>query len=163
MGERRQAIEIVSATPDDVALILRFIQDLAAYEGLSHEVRATEDALRASLFGPQAHAEVVLARLDTQPVGFALFFHNYSTFLAKNGLYLEDLYVTPEARGHGVGRAVLRHLAGLARARDCGRLEWWVLDSNHDAIRFYESLGAEAMSDWTVYRLAADALTRLAH
>ena len=123
---------------------------------------ATEDRLRGTLFGARPAAEVVIAEAEGAPVGFALFFQNYSTFLAQPGIYLEDLYVRPEARGRGIGRALLGHLARLAVERGCGRLEWWVLDWNASAIAFYRGLGAEPMDDWTVYRLAGDALRRTA-
>jgi GNAT superfamily N-acetyltransferase len=151
------------AVEADVPLILRFIRELADYERLLHEVVATEDRLRDTLFGARPAAEVVIAEdADAEPLGFALFFHNYSTFLAQPGIYLEDLYVRPEARGRGAGRALLAHLARLAKERGCGRLEWWVLDWNESAIRFYRSLGAQPMSDWTVFRLTGDDLARLA-
>jgi GNAT superfamily N-acetyltransferase len=150
------------ATPDDVPLILRFIRELAEYERLLHEVVATEARLRDTLLGARPAAEVVIAEADGEPLGFALFFHNYSTFLAQPGLYLEDLYVRPEARGRGVGRALLAHLARLARERGCGRLEWWVLDWNESALRFYRSLGAQPMDEWTVQRLTGPDLDRLA-
>jgi len=153
---------IRAATPDDVPLILRFIRELAAYERLAHEVVATEEKLRETLFGARPYAEVVIAEEAGEPAGFALFFHNYSTFLGRPGIYLEDLYVRPEMRGGGIGRALLAHLARLAVERGCGRLEWWVLDWNEPAIRFYRQLGAEAMDDWTVFRVAGDALTQLA-
>lgn len=153
---------IVPASADDVPLILRFIKDLAAYERLAGDVVATEETLRASLFGPVPAAEVVIAYLGAQPVGFALFFHTYSTFLAQRGMYLEDLFVLPEWRSRGVGRHLLRHLARLAAERGCGRFEWSVLNWNADAIRFYEQLGAQPMREWTVYRLAGDALHALA-
>ena len=155
-------LRIRSAVEADVPLVLRFIRELAEYERLLHEVVATEERLRDTLFGARPAAEVVIAEEDGEPVGFALFFHNYSTFLAQPGLYLEDLYVRPEARGRGAGRALLAHLARLARERGCGRLEWWVLDWNDSAIRFYRSLGARPMDDWTVFRLAGDELARLA-
>ena len=150
------------AIPDDVPLVLRFIRELADYEKLLHEVVATEERLRDTLFGPRAYAEVVIAEQGGAPAGFALFFHNYSTFLAQPGIYLEDLYVTPEARGRGVGRRLLAHLARLAKERGCGRLEWWVLDWNESAIRFYRALGARPMDEWTVFRVAGEALDRLA-
>lgn len=150
------------AAPDDVPLILRFIRELADYERLLHEVVATDDRLRETLFGARPAAEVVIAEGDGEPLGFALFFHSYSTFLAQPGLYLEDLYVRPEARGRGVGRALLAHLARLARERGCGRLEWWVLDWNEAALRFYRSLGARPMDEWTVQRLTGADLARLA-
>jgi GNAT superfamily N-acetyltransferase len=157
------SIRIRPAVSADVPLILRFIRELADYERLLHEVVATEDKLRDTLFGARPAAEVVIAEDEGgEPLGFALFFHNYSTFLAQPGLYLEDLYVRPEARGRGAGRALLAHLARLARERGCGRLEWWVLDWNESAIRFYRSLGAQPMSDWTVFRLTGSDLSRLA-
>lgn len=155
-------IRIRPAAEGDVPLILRFIRELAEYERLLHEVVATEARLRDTLFGAKPAAEVVIAEADGEPVGFALFFQNYSTFLAQPGIYLEDLYVRPEARGRGAGRALLAHLARLARERGCGRLEWWVLDWNEAAIRFYRSLGAQPMDDWTVHRLAGAGLDRLA-
>lgn len=151
-----------SATEDDVPLILSFIEELAEYERLRHEVVATEASLRETLFGPRRYAEVVIAELEGEAVGFALFFHNYSTFLGRPGLYLEDLYVRPEARGRGIGRRLLVHLAGIARDRGCGRMEWWVLDWNESAIRFYRSLGARAMDEWTVFRLTGPEIEALA-
>ncbi len=153
---------IVEAGVEDVADILDFIRDLAKFEKLEREVAATEQSLRDSLFGPRQYAEVVFVEEERERVGFAIFFHNYSTFLGRPGLYLEDLYVRPEKRGLGYGKLLFRHLAGLAVARGCGRLEWWVLDWNQGAIDFYRALGAEPMSDWTVYRLAGEALRRLA-
>ena len=155
-------ITIRPATEADVPLILRFIRELAEYERLLHEVVATEEGLRETLFGARPAAEVVIAEDGREPAGFALFFHNYSTFLAQPGIYLEDLYVRPEARGRGVGRALLAHLAALGRARGCGRLDWWVLNWNESAIRFYRSLGAQSMDDWTVFRLTGESLARLA-
>lgn len=155
-------LRIRPAVKADVPLILRFIRELADYERLLHEVVATEDRLRDTLFGARPAAEVVIAEDGGEPLGFALFFHNYSTFLAQPGIYLEDLYVGPEARGRGAGRALLAHLARLAKERGCGRLEWWVLDWNESAIRFYRSLGAQPMDDWTVFRLAGAPLARLA-
>jgi len=156
------ALRIRPAVEADVPLILCFIRELAEYERLLDEVVATEERLRRTLFGPLPGAEVVIAEQGGEPVGFALFFHNYSTFLAQPGLYLEDLYVRPEARGRGIGRALLAHLARVARERECGRLEWWVLDWNEAAIRFYHSLGARPMDEWTVFRLAGADLDRLA-
>ena len=146
---------------DDCATILGFIRDLAAYEKLSHEVVADEAMLRATLFGARPAAEVLIAE-DDVPVGFALFFTSYSTFLAKPGRYLEDLFVVPEWRGRGVGRALLAYLARVAMDRGCGRMEWSVLDWNEPALGFYERLGAAPMDEWTVYRLTGDALRRLA-
>ena len=155
-------VRIRPAAPDDVPLIVELIHGRAEYERLAHECVATEERVRESLFGPRPDAEVVIAEVDGRPAGFALFFHNYSTFLARRGLYLEDLFVFPQYRGQGVGRALLVHLARLAVARGCGRFEWWVLDWNEPAIRFYESLGAVPMDDWTVYRVTGEALERLA-
>ncbi|MDY7109888.1 MAG: GNAT family N-acetyltransferase [Planctomycetota bacterium] len=155
-------LSIRPATADDVPLILAFIRELAEFERLTHEVIATEDDLRRTLFGEHPHAEVIIASIADDPVGFALFFHNYSTFLARPGLYVEDLYVREAHRGRGVGRAMFTHLARIARDRECGRLEWWVLDWNERAIRFYETLGAQPMADWTVYRLGGEALAKMA-
>ncbi|HYY57976.1 MAG TPA: GNAT family N-acetyltransferase [Pyrinomonadaceae bacterium] len=140
-------LRIEKASRTDVPLILSFIKELAEYERLSHEVAATEDSLGESLFGERAMAEVRIAYEDERAVGFALFFHNFSTFMGRPGIYLEDLYVQPHARGRGIGRALLSHLAGLARERGCGRLEWAVLDWNEPAIRFYKGLGAAAMDE----------------
>lgn len=150
------------ATAADVPLIHAFIRALADYERLLHEVVATEDAIRQALFGPRPYAEVVLAEDAGVPVGFALFFHTFSTFLGQPGIYLEDLFVVPEARGKGVGRALLAELARLALARGCGRVEWAVLDWNAPAIRFYDSLGARPNDAWTVYRLTGTSLATLA-
>jgi len=155
-------LTIEPARRADAPLILQLIRELAEYERLAHVVTATEDDLLRTLFGPNPGAEVRLARWDGAPAGFALFFPNYSTFLGKPGLYLEDLFVRPEYRGRGVGRALLRELANIAIRRGHGRLEWCVLDWNAPAIDFYQKLGAEPMSDWTVFRLAGDALARLA-
>ena len=155
-------MNIRAATPGDVPLILRFIRALAEYERMADRVVATEDGLRDTLFGARTYAEVVIAEEGGEPAGFALFFHNYSTFLGRPGIYLEDLYVRPEMRGSGVGRALLAHLARLAVERGCGRVEWWVLDWNEPAIRFYRSLGARPMDDWTVFRVDGEALERLA-
>jgi GNAT superfamily N-acetyltransferase len=155
---------IRSATRDDVPLILEFIRALADYEKLPHEVEATEDQLRATLFpekeAPVAHC--VLAFDGAAPVGFALYFFNYSTWLARPGLYLEDLFVKPELRGRGFGKALLLHLAKLANARGCGRMEWSVLDWNQPAIDFYESLGARRMKEWQICRLTGAALQQYA-
>ena len=156
------SIRIRSATKEDVPVVAELIRGLARYEKLEHEVVMTEDLLVAGLFGKRPYAEVVLAVDEDRPVGFALFFHNFSTFLGRPGIYLEDLFVVPEERGSGVGRALLEHLARLAVDRGCGRLEWAVLDWNRDAIAFYERLGARPNSDWTVYRLTGEALTTLA-
>ncbi|MET0212197.1 MAG: GNAT family N-acetyltransferase [Vicinamibacterales bacterium] len=155
-------IDIQPATLADVPLVLSFIRALAEYERLSDHVVATETTVRETLFGSRPSAEAVIARVHETPVGFAVWFHNYSTFLSRRGLYLEDLFVLPEWRGRGVGGALLKHLAHVAVSRACGRMEWAVLDWNETAIRFYRGLGAEPMSDWTVFRLTGDALTRLA-
>jgi GNAT superfamily N-acetyltransferase len=157
------AAKIVAAQIGDVPEIFKFISELAAFEKLEHEMVATEDALRESLFGPKRFAEVLFLEEDNGwRAGFALFFHNYSTFLAKPGIYLEDLFIRPAARGRGYGKALLVHLAQLAVARGCGRLEWWVLDWNQNALEFYKSVGAQSMSEWTVQRLTGEALTALA-
>lgn len=153
---------IVFAVAADVPDILGFIRGLAKFEKLEHEVQATEDLLRESLFGARPRAEVVFFEEDSRRVGFALFFHNYSTFLGRPGLYLEDLFVIPEARGKGYGKRLLAFLAKLAVERGCGRFEWSVLDWNSGAIRLYASLGAQPLSDWTVQRLTGDALRALA-
>jgi GNAT superfamily N-acetyltransferase len=150
------------ATARDVSLVHRLIHRLAEYERLADEAVVTEADVRASLFGEKPDAEVLIAELDGAAAGFALFFHNYSTFLGRRGLYLEDLFVVPEYRGRGIGRALMARLARLALERNCGRFEWWVLDWNEPAIRFYRSLGARAMDEWTVYRLAGEPLARLA-
>ena len=150
------------ATPDDLAVILACIRALADYERLAHECVATEALLRESLFGERPSAEVVLAYAGAEPAGFALWFESYSTFLAKPGLYLEDLFVYPEYRGRGLGRQLLRHLARVAVERGYGRVEWSVLDWNVDAIGFYRSLGAELLDDWRRCRLAGDAIPALA-
>ena len=149
------------ATEADTPRILQFIRQLADYEHLLDQVTATEDLLADQLFR-QGRAEVLLAQEQGQEVGFALFFHNFSTFLGRSGLYLEDLYVLPEHRGKGVGTALLRFLANLAKERGCGRLEWSCLDWNEPSITFYRSLGAEPLADWTVYRLAGETLDRMA-
>jgi GNAT superfamily N-acetyltransferase len=156
------AARLRAATRADVPDILRLIRALAEYEKLAHEVVATEAALADSLFGPRPAAEVLLAEDGGRAIGFALFFQNYSTFLAKPGLYLEDLFVEPTSRGHGVGKALLKAVARLAVERGCGRFEWAVLDWNEPAIGFYKSLGAKPLADWTVMRVTGEALRRLA-
>ena len=153
---------IRSASVDDVPLILGFIRALASYEKLLPEVVATEESLRSTLFGGSPAAHVVIAEVHSRPAGFALYFFNYSTFLAKPGLYLEDLFVNPEFRRHGAGKALLLHLAQIANARGCGRLEWAVLDWNEPAKGFYRSLGAVQLDDWRVFRLTGAALTQYA-
>ncbi len=153
---------IRSATAQDVPIILDLIKQLAEYERLSDKVTATEQRLRDTLFGERSAAEVLLATLEGETVGFAVFFTNYSTFLAKPGLYLEDLFVKPHARGKGIGKGLLARLAKIAVERDCGRVDWQVLNWNEPSIRFYEALGAVPLSDWTTYRLTGEALGKLA-
>ena len=154
-------VSIRPAQPTDVPVVAELIWQLARFEKLEDEVVLTDELLRVGLFGPHPYAEAVLAEEDGEPVGFALFFHTFSTFLARPGLYLEDLFVLPEHRGRGVGRTLLSHLARLSLERGCGRLEWAVLNWNKDAIRFYERLGAKPNSEWTVYRVAGEALNAL--
>jgi len=149
------------AQPDDVSLVLRFIRRLAEYEGLSSEVEASEDVLRDSLF-VKRQAEVIIGELEGRPVAFALFFHNFSTFLGKANLYLEDLFVDENCRGLGLGRSMFACLAGIAMERGCERLDWWCLDWNTSSIAFYERMGARPMSDWTVYRVEGNRLAELA-
>ena len=156
------ALSLRPATATDCPQILAFISELAEYEKLAHEVVATEDGLREQLFGATPRAEVVIAELDGAPVGFALYFHNFSTFTGRPGLYLEDLYVRPSARGAGVGKRLMQHLAKLAVERGCARFEWAVLDWNEPAISFYRSIGAIGMDAWRVQRLAGEALSKLA-
>jgi GNAT superfamily N-acetyltransferase len=153
---------IRTATPDDIATILRFIRELAEYEREPDAVKATEPMLLGALFGPKPVAEALIAEADGAPVGFAIFFQNFSTWTGRPGIYLEDLYVTPEARGSGMGKALLRHLAGIALDRDCARFEWAVLDWNTPAIEFYDAMGATSQDEWTVRRVAGDALVKLA-
>jgi GNAT superfamily N-acetyltransferase len=155
-------LEISPADAADVALILSLINELAEYEKLRHESVATEASIHKALFGPKPRAEAIIARFDGEPAGFALFFHNFSTFLGKPGLYLEDLFVRPEYRGRAIGKSLLRHLAALAVERDCGRFQWQVLDWNRPSRDFYESLGAQADPAWVNYRMSGDALRRLA-
>ena len=156
------SLSIRSATSADISLIGQFIRDLAEYEKLAHEVRFDEAVMAQKLFGPRTFAEVLIGEIDGTPQGFALFFHNFSTFEGRPGIYLEDLFVRPDARGSGLGKALLGKLAALAVERDCARLEWSVLDWNTPAIDFYKALGARPMDEWTVYRVDGDALTGLA-
>lgn len=153
---------IARVGPGDVDTLLALVRELAEFERLSHEVVATPAQLDAALFGPQANVEAVLARLDDEVVGFALWFHNFSTFVGRRGLYLEDLYVRPAHRGRGYGQALLRHLAAIAVERGCGRMEWAVLDWNRRAIAFYRGLGAEPQEAWRIFRLSGVALERMA-
>lgn len=155
-------IRLDPATERDVPLILQLIQALAEYERLSREVTATEEALRETLFGPRPSAEVVIAYANGEAAGFAVWFYNYSTFLSRPGLYLEDLFVHPKWRGHGIGKALLTYLAKVAVQRGCGRMEWAVLDWNELAIGFYRRLGARPLDDWHVFRLTGEALSQLA-
>ena len=162
MAAEHPMLSIRAATADDAALVAQFIRELAEYERLPDAAVATAEDLRAQLFGAQPAAEVLLAEADGEPAGFALFFHNFSTFLGKRGLYLEDLFVRPQFRGLGVGRHLMASLARIAVQRDCGRFEWSVLDWNAPAIGFYRTLGAAGMDEWTVQRLEGDALRSLA-
>ncbi|MBB5942013.1 GNAT family N-acetyltransferase [Xanthomonas sp. 3307] len=156
------ALHIRPAVADDAALILRLIRDLARYERAEDAVQTDEAGLRATLFGADARAQALICEADGQPIGYAVYFYNYSTWLGRNGLYLEDLYVDPAHRGVGAGKALLQHLARQAVAEGCGRFEWSVLDWNQPAIDFYEAVGALAQDEWTVYRLQGEALARFA-
>jgi GNAT superfamily N-acetyltransferase len=155
-------LQIQPATPGDLPQILSFIRGLAEYEKLAQQCVATEESLRKTLFGDRPYAEVLIARVVDLPVGFALFFHNYSTFLAKPGIYLEDVFVLPEHRGAGVGKALLKRVAQIAKERDCGRLEWSVLDWNEPAIEFYKRMGATVMPDWRICRMTGEQLVKFA-
>ena len=155
-------LKIRQAVPGDTPLILSLIQQLAAFEKLAHEVVADEPQLHSTLFGERRYAEVLIAEREGKPAGFAIFFHNYSTFLGRPGLHLEDLFVIPEVRGLGIGQRLLSHLARLSEERGCGRFEWCVLDWNSPAIEFYEKLGASRLKDWWIYRLAGEPMRRLA-
>jgi GNAT superfamily N-acetyltransferase len=157
-----EEFQVVPATERDVPVMLRFIKELAEYEKLAHDVVATEDGLRDALFGPDPAAEAVIAYADDEPAGFALYFRTFSTFLGRPGLYLEDLYVTPARRGHGLGRRLLSHVAGVAVERGYGRMEWSVLNWNELALSVYRKIGARPMSEWTVQRLTGTALRELA-
>lgn len=156
-------IKIRPATADDSALIIGLIRELAIYEKLESEVIATESDIRQSLFSEDSVSSALVCTIDNEPVGYAVYFFNYSTWLGKHGLYLEDLYVSPEHRGKGAGKALLRYLAKIAVSRNCGRLEWSVLDWNEPAIQFYKSIGAEAQDEWVPYRLTGKALVELAN
>ena len=156
-----EGLRIVPATERDVAIILGFIRKLAEYEKLSHQVAATEELLRDTLFGARRVAEVLIAYLADEPAGFALYFHNFSTFLGRPGIYLEDLFVEPAHRGKGIGKALLTEIAKIARERNCGRLEWAVLDWNRPAIDFYRGLGAVPLDDWTLFRVTGEVLENL--
>jgi len=156
-----KTVEIRPARPSDIDLLLELIHELAVYEKAPEEAVATPELMHEALFGQKPTAEAVIAEWRGQPAGFALFFHNFSTWLGKPGLYLEDLFVPERFRGRGIGKALLLHLAGIARERDCGRMEWSVLDWNRPAIEFYEALGAKPQSEWTVYRLDEKSLQKL--
>lgn len=156
------SVTVRDAAPADAGTILRFVKELAEYEREPDAVKASAADFERALFGPRPYAEAVIAEEGGEPLGFALFFHNVSTWEGKPGVYLEDLYVTPQARGKGVGKRLLAHLARIAVERGCARLEWWVLDWNEPAIAFYRSLGAVPMDEWTVNRISGDALTKLA-
>lgn len=162
MKKISEDLTIRPATINDVPVILGFVRELAIYEKLLHEVVATEALFAEYLFGQHPVAEVIIAEWQQKPVGFALFFHNFSTFLGRPGIYLEDLFVLTDMRGKGIGKALLSYLAALTKERQCGRLEWSVLDWNEPAIRFYRSIGAVPMDEWTVQRLTGDALDALA-
>ncbi len=155
-------MQIRPASLSDIPTILNFITELAIYEKAEHEVIATAHTLEETIFNPDSHVSALICEHNNEPVGFAVYFFNYSTWLAKPGLFLEDLYVTPSARGHGFGKALLSHLAGIAVEKGCGRFEWNVLDWNQPAIDFYESLGAKPQSEWIGYRLTGEALSKLA-
>jgi GNAT superfamily N-acetyltransferase len=155
-------VTIRPAAEHEIPLVLEFVRELARYEHLEHEVMATPADLAAALFGPRRYAEVVFACLDATPVGFALFFHNFSTFAGKPGIYLEDLFVRPQARGRGIGRQLLAWLAHMALERGCPRLDWAVLDWNAPSIGFYRGLGAVALAEWRMFRLTGEPLERLA-
>ena len=163
MTTTEKDFEIRPATEGDAPVVLSFIKKLAVYEKLAHNVTSTEETLRETLFGERRYAEVVIGYHGGEPVGFALFFHNYSTFLGKPGIYLEDLFVDEEHRGKGFGKALLVHLARLTRERKCGRLEWAVLNWNEPSINFYRALGAAPMNEWTVFRVTGEALDKLAN
>jgi len=154
---------IRKATPDDTGLILHFINELAVYEKLAHEVETDEAMILDTLFGENPRSFCLISEIDGEAVGFALYFYNYSTWLGKYGIYLEDLYVSPEHRGRGAGKALLVHIAGIAVAENCGRFEWSVLDWNTPSIDFYKSLGAREMTDWRTYRVSGEALQKLAN
>ena len=159
---KNQDIKLRFATEEDVPVIFNFIKSLAEYEKLSRDVSADEERLRKTLFGEKKFAEVIIADYKNSPAGFALFFHNYSTFLGKPGIYLEDLFILPHLRGNGIGKILLSYLGKLAVERNCGRIEWAVLDWNEPSIKFYKSLGAKPMDEWTIFRVTGDAIKNLA-
>ena len=157
-----ESLVIRPAEPHEAPLVLSFVRELAEYERLSHEVVATDEGMRQALFGPRPYAEVIFACLNGEPVGFALFCYNFSTFLARPGIHLEDLFVRPNCRGRGIGQKLLSWLARETLARGCGRLEWAVLDWNEPSIKFYDSLGARALKEWFTYRLSGESLEKIA-
>ena len=156
-------MEIRNAIVEDSGLILRFVTELAIYEKAQHEVKATQSDIEETLFGADSNTKAIICNIDNKPVGFAVYFFNYSTWLGKHGLYLEDLYVSSECRGSGAGKAMLKHLAKIALAKNCGRFEWNVLDWNEPAIQFYQSIGAEPQDEWVGYRLTGESLEKLAN
>jgi GNAT superfamily N-acetyltransferase len=156
------AVNIRVATADDAALILRFIRELAIYEKAESSVQTDEDGIRTSLFGPDAKAHALICEADGNAIGYAVYFYNYSTWLGCNGIYLEDLYVSPDRRGSGAGKALLQHIARIAVAEGCGRFEWSVLDWNEPAIGFYKTMGAEVMPEWRICRVTGESLDQLA-
>lgn len=162
MSEIMSELTIKVADANDASVVLSFIKELAEYEKLAHEVVATEELLRENLLNKNSNMEVIIGYLQERPVAFAIYFHNFSSFLGRKGIYLEDLFVKPEARGNGLGQQMLVYIARVAKERGCGRLEWSVLDWNTPAIEFYKKLGAKAMDEWTVYRVTGDALDKLA-
>lgn len=162
-GKHLSNIEIRNATIEDSALILKFVTELAIYEKAEHEVKATECDIQDSQFGSDLNTKAAICNIDNKPVGFAVYFFNYSTWLGKHGLYLEDLYVSSEYRGSGAGKAMLKHLAKMALAKKCGRFEWSVLDWNEPAIKFYQSIGAKPQDEWIGYRLAGESLEKFAN
>ncbi|MHB1688140.1 MAG: GNAT family N-acetyltransferase [Ignavibacteriaceae bacterium] len=159
----KEKLIIREADADDVPVILSLIKELAVYEKLLHEVVATEEHLREVLFGERKYAEVLIAKYDNEDAGFALFFHNFSSFLGKPGIYLEDIYVKPHLRGKGIGKSLLLKLVELAKERNCGRVEWAVLDWNEPSIKFYKNLGAKPMDEWTVFRLTEEEINKLSN
>ena len=162
MSEELDAkLKIREAKPEDIQLIFQLIKELADYEKLSHEVVADENTLRETLFGNKKYAEILIAEYDGQPAGQALFFHNYSTFIGRPGIYLEDIYVRPSLRGKGIGSAMLKSLIKLAKERNCGRVEWAVLDWNEPSIKFYKKMGAVPMDEWTVFRVTEDKFDKI--
>lgn len=162
ISTKNEKFKLRFATREDISIIFGFIKELAEYENLLHEVKATEEGLTESIFDKE-RAEVIIGEYNGQAIGMALFFYNYSTFLGKAGIYLEDLYIQPKYRGEGLGKIMLSYLAKLCKERDCGRLEWSCLDWNEPSIAFYKSLGAVPMDEWTVYRLTGDSLEKLAN